>query len=36
MEDALDVLKSFKCARVSEALTLEPAKLAELAAKLNV
>lgn len=35
MEAAIEVLKSFGCNRVSEALTMEPAKLAELAEKLN-
>ena len=35
MEAAIEVLKSFGCNRVSQALTMEPAKLAELAAKLN-
>lgn len=35
MEEAIEVLKSFGCNRVSEAATLEPAKLAGLAEKLN-
>lgn len=35
MEDAIEKLKGYGCNRVSEALTLEPAKLAELAAVLR-
>ena len=35
MEEAIAILKSFGCGRVSEALALDPAKLAELAGQLN-
>ncbi len=35
MEDALALLQEFKCNRVSEALSLEPATLAKLVEKLN-
>lgn len=35
MEDAIAILKEFGCNRVSEALTLEPAKLSALAEKLK-
>ena len=35
MEAAIAILQSFNCNRVTEALALEPAKLNELAAKLN-
>jgi hypothetical protein len=36
MEEAIAILQSFGCNRVTEALALEPAKLAELAGKLDV
>ena len=35
MEEAIAILQKFKCNRVSEALALDPAKLAELAGQLN-
>ena len=35
MEEAIEILKSFGCNRVTEALALEPTKLAELAAALR-